>query len=84
MVENLQTLLLPVLVVLVPLSVITASYLIARNYIKVSPNAVAVLRFTVLGDKHPVRTSELFAPSHRGSRPDPRARALARPSTLRR
>ena len=43
MVENLQTLLLPVLVVLVPLSVITASYLIARNYIKVSPNAVAVL-----------------------------------------
>jgi flotillin len=43
MVENLQTLTVPLLVVLLALALVMVSYLIARNYIKVSPNAVAVL-----------------------------------------
>jgi flotillin len=43
MVENLRVLLLPLLVLLLAITPLALGYLIARNYIKVSPNAVAVL-----------------------------------------
>ncbi len=46
-----------------------------------TPDAFTVLKPTVLADKRPVQACVLFAPEHRGSRPDPRARALARPRT---
>ena len=43
MVENIQALLLPLIVLLVLLSLFAAAWLFSRNYLKVSPNAVAVL-----------------------------------------